>query len=333
MRTASFLSLLIILALSSCDTTIRTDGSSGGRILPNVTGGAGEVLVVMDEYVWKGEAGNSLDSLLEEEYPALPQVEPLFSVTQITPASFDQLFRFHRSVVMGTINQTLEEPTIRFRKNVWAKPQIVVQMQAPSIKELTQLIDENRVNIQRFLVQYDRQRLEDSYRESKDLEIQNKMAETHHIRLSIPRGYNIDLMKDDYSSVSIETPDFIQVIHVFEWSANGPEDLTTTNLLEKRDEVCRQYVIGPRENSYMRTAPLYTPLVYDIQKNGISLVEIRGLWELENGYMGGPFMSHSVFDENRSRIVTVEGYLYYPNQKKRVKMRQLEAIVYSLELM
>lgn len=324
--------LILLSGLVSCDTTVRTDGSSG-RILPNVTGGAGEVLVVMDEYVWEGEAGRTLDDVLEEEYPALPQIEPLFSVTQITPASFDQLFRYHRSVVMATINQAAEEPAIRFRMNVWAKPQIVVQMQASNSRDLKTLISENRGRIQGFLIKYDRERIEESYRESKDLEIQNKMAEKHHIRLSIPRGYNIDLMKDDYSSVSIETPDFIQVIHVFEWSAESATELTTANLLEKREEFSKQYVVGPRENSYMKTSPYYPPLVYDINMNGKKVVEIRGLWELENGFMGGPFVSHSIFDESRSRMVTVEGYLYYPNQKKRVKMRQLEAILYSLELM
>ncbi len=62
------------------------------------------------------------------------------------------------------------------------------------------------------------------------------------------------------------------------------------------------------------------------------MVELRGLWELENGFMGGPFISHSVYDARRNRIVTVDAYIYYPNQKKRVKLKQLEAIVYSMEL-
>ena len=33
-----------------------------------------------------------------------------------------------------------------------------------------------------------------------------------------------------------------------------------------------------------------------------------------------------------NRIVTVDGYIYYPNQKKRVKLKQLEAIIYSMEI-
>ena len=83
----------------------------------------------------------------------------------------------------------------------------------------------------------------------------------------------------------------------------------------------------------MTTATVYPPVFYDLKRDALSIVETRGLWELEGGFMGGPFVSHSVFDSVRNRIVTVEGYVYYPNQKKRVKLRQLEAIIYSLKLL
>jgi len=234
--------------------------------------------------------------------------------------------------VLVTINKTREEPAIRFRKDVWAKPQIVVQLEAGSNEELNQLIQENKSKIKNYFIKYDRERLIDSYAEAKDLEIQKLMTEHHQIRLGIPRGYNVDISGEDYTSVSTETPDFSQVLHVYEFPAEGIADLSTKNLLEKRNEFNKEYVKGPNEGSYMQTAEIFPPLVYDLQINGKQIVEIRGLWELVNGYMGGPFISHSVYDEARNRIVTVEGYVYYPNQKKRIKLRQLEAIIYSLKV-
>lgn len=334
MKYAALFVLSSLLIISGCDTTIQTGTSSGsGRVLPNVTGGSGEILVVMENFVWDGKAGECLKDILKEEFPALPQSEPLFDVSQITAASFDNSLRFHRSVVLATINKTREDAAIRFRKNVYAKPQILVQMEAPSHEELVQLILDNESKIKNFFIKYDRERLLDSYIESKDLEIQTKMLENHHIRLAIPRGYNIDIAGDRYSSVSVETPDYSQVLHIFEFPAEGMSDLSTTNLLEKRNEFCKEYVKGPNKGSYMQTADILPPLVYDLQMEGKEVVEIRGLWELVNGYMGGPFVSHSIYDEARNRIVTVEGYVYYPNMKKRIKLRQLEAIIYSLELL
>jgi hypothetical protein len=119
---------------------------------------------------------------------------------------------------------------------------------------------------------------------------------------------------------------------VYEYPATSKDEMQSGRILENRNAFVKKYVKGPSEDSYMTTSMVYPPIFYDVQKNGMELVETRGLWELENGYMGGPFVNHSVFDEKRQRIVTVEGYLYYPNQKKRVKVRQLEAIIYSLEI-
>lgn len=331
MKKTIIIFIAVAFTISGCDTTVQT-GSGNGRILPNITGGAGEVLVVADQFVWDGKTGELLKDILMEELPGLPQSEPMFDVTQITSRSFDNLFRFHRSVVLVTIKETAEEASVRFRKNVWARPQIVVQVEATNSDGLYEEIEANRDRIQAFLNQYDRQRLTDSYVSSKDREIQQKLAENHHVRLGIPRGYNIDFFTDDYSSVSIETPDFMQVLHVYEFPAEDASELNERTILEKRNQFSKKYVKGPSDDSYMTTAMVYPPIFFDLKRGDMEIIETRGLWELEGGFMGGPFISHSVFDDKRNRIVTVEGYVYYPNQKKRIKIRQLEAIIYSLEI-
>ncbi len=320
-----------LLFIAGCDTTIKP-GPENGRVLPNITGGAGEVLIVVDKYIWDGPTGELLKDILKEEFPGLPQSEPLFDVTQITSGSFDNMFKFHRSIVLVTIGETVGEASVKYRKNVWASPQIMVQIEAGGIEELKELIESNANRIQNFLVQYDRQRLTESYAASKDLEIQKLMAQNHHIRLAIPRGYNVDLSTDSYSSVSIETPDYSQVIHVYEYPSSGEDDLQSDKLLAQRNMFTKKFVKGHDDVSYMKTSMMYPPIIYDLQRDGLPIVEIRGLWDLEGGFMGGPFVSHSVYDQKRQRIITVEGYVYYPNQKKRIKIRQLEAIIYSLEI-
>lgn len=318
------------MVVTSCDTS-KQQGGMAGKIMPNITGGAGEVLVVMDNFNWDNSTGELLKDILMEEVPGLPQSEPLFDVIQITAASFEGVYQFHRSIILTTISTDLE-PRIRFRENVWAKPQIMVQLEAPSSGVLKELIEENADRIQGFLVQYDRQRLMDIFQDTKDLAIQKEVADHHQIRLAIPRGYNMDFSTDEYTSVSIEAPDLSQVIQIYDYPASGPEDLNTENLIARRNEFTKKYVEGPREGSYMMISPLYKPIAFDLQINEKEVVELRGLWELENGYMGGPFISHSVYDAKRHRIVCVDGYVYYPNQKKRTKIKQLEAIIYSMEV-
>jgi hypothetical protein len=328
--TGFFVSAVILLAATSCDT-VNKQGGVGGKIMPNITGGAGEILVVMDNFNYENSAGELLQDVLKEEFHGLPQSEPLFDIIQVTAASFDGFYKFHRSIVLTNIDSNLE-PRIRFREDVWAKPQIMVQLEASSGAELKQLISDNQDRIQSFFVQYDRNRLMKTYLDSKDPAIQKEVASNHQIRLAIPRGYNLDFSKEEYTSVSIEAPNLSQVIQVYDYPAEGPEDLSTANIIEKRNQFTKTYVQGPREGSYMTIAKMFRPIAYDLTNNNMKVVEVRGLWELENGFMGGPFVSHSVYDAKRNRIVTVDGYIYSPNQKKRVKIKQLEAIIYSMEI-
>ena len=323
--------MLVAFLMISCDTTVSTNSGNLGRVLPNITGAAGEVLVVMDTFNWNNSTGDLMQDILKEEYPALPQSEPLFSVIHITAASFDNIYQYHRSIVMTKVASGLE-PAIRFRENVWARPQIVIQMEASTGAELHALIEENQDKIQGFLVQYDRKRLMENYADSKDPALLKELVQNHQVRLGIPRGYNLDFSTDEYTSISIETPEHYQVIQVFEFPAGSADDLNTENLVKQRNKFTRKFVQGPREGSYMIVAPIFPPITYDLRNNNMNVVEMRGLWELEQGYMGGPFVSHAVYDEARGRIVVVDGYVYFPNQKKRTKLRQLEAIIYSLEL-
>ncbi len=328
--TGLFVFASFLLLVSSCDTAGQ-QGGMAGRIMPNITGGTGEVLVVMDQFNWENSAGDLLQDVLKEEYPGLPQSEPLFDVIQVTASSFDGVYKFHRSVVLTTVSSGLE-PKIRYRENVWSKPQIMVQIEAPTATALRELISENEATIKSFLVQYDRNRLMNVYKNSKDPNIQKDIATHHQVRLAIPRGYNMDFSKEDFTSVSIESSDLSQVILVYDYPANGPEDLNIANIIKKRNNFTKTYTEGPRDGSYMVIASMYEPIANDVKNNSMDVVELRGLWDLENGFMGGPFVSHSVYDAKRGRIVTVDGYVYHPNQKKRVKMRQLEAIIYSMEI-
>jgi hypothetical protein len=61
---------------------------------------------------------------------------------------------------------------------------------------------------------------------------------------------------------------------------------------------------------------------------------MQGLWKMQDGYaMGGPFISLIQLDEKRNKIITVEGFVFAPAHEKRELMRQLEAILYSIEIL
>lgn len=322
--------VLCIVFLVSCKEPSGSNSSSRGMLLPNIAGTAGEVLVVMDNFNWKNNAGEIIRKTLEQEYPALTQPEPIFDVSHITAGAFDDFFKLHRTIVQVSVDSGIKEAEVKYGENIWAKPQLVIRIEAPDSYSLETLIDKEKDNILRNILTYDRKRLQDIYNGSKDQEIKNILA-NYNVSLAIPRGYNIDISTTDFASFSIETPKTSQVIFVYEYPYRGPKDFETGNIIEQRNAFLKKYTQGTRSDSYLTTAEIFPPFSYDIKKSGKDIVEIRGWWELHNGFMGGPFISHSTLDKKRNKIVVVEGYAYYPNNKKRTMMRQLEAIVYSLE--
>ena len=74
-----------------------------------------------------------------------------------------------------------------------------------------------------------------------------------------------------------------------------------------------------------------SPIHYrEFELNGRYTVEMKGLWNMQNYFMGGPFISFTTVDEKRNRVVTVEGFTFAPKYDKRNYIRQLEAILYTL---
>ena len=64
---------------------------------------------------------------------------------------------------------------------------------------------------------------------------------------------------------------------------------------------------------------------------GGGFVEARGLWEVYNDFMGGPFVSHSFYSKDGRYIIVLDGFVYAPKFDKRQYLRQVEAIMYSFE--
>jgi hypothetical protein len=73
------------------------------------------------------------------------------------------------------------------------------------------------------------------------------------------------------------------------------------------------------------------PSYEEFSFNGGFAAEVRGLWRMENDFMGGPYYSLTFYDEPNARLITVEGYAYAPYFDKRPYMREIEGIVKSVK--
>ncbi len=67
------------------------------------------------------------------------------------------------------------------------------------------------------------------------------------------------------------------------------------------------------------------------RRDETDFIEMRGLWNLEGGFMGGPFISYAFIDSATTRAVVVTGFVYAPREEKRELLRQVEALMYTVK--
>ena len=85
------------------------------------------------------------------------------------------------------------------------------------------------------------------------------------------------------------------------------------------------------EGSFMTTSEFFTPKLEYLKYRGRDLAQVRGMWEVQNDFMGGPFVSHSFYSPDGKEIFVAESWVYAPQEDKRNFLRQVEALLYSWE--
>jgi hypothetical protein len=266
-------------------------------------------------------------------YEALPKPEPMFNIIQIPHRGFGKLIKPQRNIIVTKIGKDQPEAKILVKRDLWAKTQLLISILAPTPEEFVKLVDANRHKIISLLNEAERKRLMDINKASPDAQITDLLNKKYHIHLNVPRGYKTDVNTDDFVWLSQEYRDIIQGVFVYSYDYTDENTFTREYLINKRNEVLKKNVPGEIEGSYMITEPLFPPIVTEFKMKDTYTIEMQGLWRMHEGYaMGGPFISLTQLDEKRNKVITVEGFVFAPAHQKREFVRQMEAILYSIEI-
>jgi preprotein translocase subunit YajC len=149
------LAAMAVMTLASC-----SEEKKKKLILPNISGKAGEVVIVIDKGAWEGVVGTTLRDTLAADCPFLPQREPLYTLVDLAPSGFNSIFQVHRNLVLVNIDSSVTEPGVLFQKDIWAAPQCVIRVNAPDYETAAELIKANSEKIKTTLEQAERDRVE-----------------------------------------------------------------------------------------------------------------------------------------------------------------------------
>ena len=307
---------------------------SNDRLLTSATGSIYECLIVSDAKVKE-----AVCETMGADMYGLPQMEPTFTVSHVTPAQFDDLFKGTRNILLVDINPskyTMVKATKS--RDVWSKPQAMLRIQAPSDEAFLAYWKDKGASIREWFVREELARQLRFYRASTNKEAREILNKQGY-DLLIPEDFI--LIKDSANIVwccNNKGPMRKDII-VYSYPYTSQEQFSLDSIIAMRNAVLGKLVTAQVPGSHMGTEYKHFPPVsrqvaaLRDTVGGFYGVETRGLWKILDGEaMGGPFVSLTRLDQVNGRVVTAETFLYAPGQKKRNAMRQLEAILYSLEM-
>ena len=320
--------LIVLLAVSAvgCDAfhTLNKKKAAQGRPY--------ELIVVCPQQEWNGEVGDSLRAVFTAPVPYLNQVEPLFDVLRVTERGFKDMIADHRNILKVVVDPSLEEASTAVEYDVTSEPQIILTLQGPDDKAVVEYLSEKRGDLLHVLEQAERDRDVKAYTTFNNPGIEAAIRKMFGVDIRVPKGYVLAKQTEDFLWARYEYPTASQGFFVYAYPYEGPESLAPEALIKARNRFAA-LIPGPSDGSYMVTSEAFEPDYRMFRLEGRLWCELRGFWDVEGDFMGGPFVSYTTVDTETNRVFTIDGYVYAPDlnkPRKRNYIRGIEHMLYTI---
>lgn len=315
--------IAVSLVVWSCDTQ-----GSGKKYVKESVGAINSLYLVMDNDMWSGQVGDEIRKHFAAPVDGLPWEEPLFSIRQIPLEIFDDFAKTIRNIMVITNDSTFFD----IKDNVYANPQKITQIKARDNETLIRLIRENAPGI---IAAYKDQDIKEKQQRmgiapSKETRLTEKMG----ISLTMPLVYKLVKEEGNFFWIEREIRKGTTNVIVYELPLDAiPEDDTRVDaIIKMRDSIGQKYIPGREEGMYMITEKAYAPYVFDAEIAGRKAIETKGMWEMKDFFMAGPFLNYIIEDTANNRLLVLEGFTFAPATNKRDYMFELEAILKSVKI-
>ncbi|PPK85573.1 uncharacterized protein DUF4837 [Neolewinella xylanilytica] len=345
-----FLFLLFVITLTSCtddmQRTLQPTPSAFGRI--------NSLVVVADSSTWQGDLGDSVAYFFEAPYIILPQPEPIFDVRFIEPeqvAGEPAWGQLRNYLVLADLSDT-DSPTTQMvvndlsdekiqqvreegfgtavAKNKWATGQQLVYVIGKNYNELLTGLSSVYPGIVKRLEQGEDERMRvTTYFEGTNRRLGDTIRQLTGANLDVPGGYvRVPLDTDEVVWLRKEVQGASLNIMVTSAPYQNQSQLSKEGLKEIRDRIGKEYVSSTTDNTWMKINDTDLPLFTEaMELNGSYAIEGRGIWEIENDFLAGPFVSYLLNDTTDNELILVDGFVYAPGRKKRDLMEEVVQVI------
>ena len=344
-----------LLMISSLLTSCAADRDPNYR--PPLSGAIGktsEIIVVADKTTWEGPVGDTLRYYFGSSYLILPQPEAMFDLRHFTINDLkdDKNRRQLRTyLVLGNLSSE-DSPTAQMLRsdlgaekvakaksdkrfhtvighNKWAIGQMITYIFGNTDDDLMNNIRESFPTVSKRVKKFDELQIDTwSYFKGRNGPLEKEIKAKLGVDIKIPEEYYTAISEENTFWLRKETNDVSYNIFVHTLPYTSQDQFSQKGMKTIRDTLGKRYVTTDIENTYMRTNDVDLPMfVQTMDLNGHYAVEARGIWDVVNDFMGGPFISYLIHNKETSELVYVEGFVHAPTTTKRKHMQSIEHII------
>lgn len=335
--------LLTIITFISCNEQTNSSNTSGKQALPSSTGGVDEIMFVYPDHFENESFDKLIDDNFNELFKMLPQATPRFKISTVKVSQMNSLlYRFRNTIFITTFDgkdpivnlakealtsdELASKKTLYFKRNVWAKNQLITFLIADDLKSLVETVQNYAGNIKSVISDSELTAYKSlAYINGVNTKIKEQLEKAYGFSLDIPVHYKV--ADNEKNFVSFRTDTEKSTIFMFfdvKKYSDLPEDVNKG--IEWRNDK-GSYVSSNLENTFMVTDTTLGFFTTRKEKDNYIIYETRGLWTMENDFMGGPFINQYIIDTENNQTILLDGFVFGPSDKNKLKLiRQFEAI-------
>ena len=296
-----------------------------------------DVVVICADEQWRGDLSYAVCDLLEEPLPGLTRPEGYFNIVkQTTMQRATDIDKMYPNLLALSINPAVDEATYSVTKNVYARPQSVVTVTAPTVPAAIEFLAAAEDTLREELLRGERNNSNNYYAQNPASLLMADFEEHMGVEMLIPANfYKATTREKELLWYIRDYPSRAQYIFAFKMPCEPmlSEDMQAFSSLNDINRMFSTISSKGADGSYMRisTEPESLSLRKGVEINGRTWNEIRGWWEVANDFMGGPFVAFENIDNASGEMMVVVFGLYAPEDSQRNLLRELENLIYTVK--
>lgn len=352
-KTILYMSVSVLLLLANCSGEVQSSLAP----VPTAYGPINQLNVISDSTIWNDRIGDSVDFYYASAYPIMPQPEPIFDVRHLQPQqmkAMPAMRELRNYLILADLSDNTSPTTKMVRedisdsklqeamqkgygttigRNKWAKGQQLIYIYGNTREELLAGVVNSFPAVAARVQEFDRKSIDaTTFFSGMNRDLMDTVQQIVGVEMRIPKEFFLAPLEDTTIVwLREDTPYGSNNIFLSRIPYRSEKQLSKEHIINIRDSL-GNYVSTTIPNTYMRVNDEDLPMIAEQTTiNGDYALEARGIWEIENDFVGGPFVSYLIYDPNKTDLLFVDAFVHAPGEEKRDKVQALEYIVSTIK--